>query len=73
MPLVKFPDGSEREFVDGVSLFEVAASISKSLAKNAVAARMDGDLRDLSVEVDRNCTVQIITKQEEASSCLVII
>ena len=43
-----FPDGSIREFAAGTTGLEVAESISKSLAKKAVAIAIDGALRDLS-------------------------
>ena len=66
MPLVKFPDGSEKEFNDGVSLYEISKSISNSLTKNAVAARVNGSLKDLSVQIDKDCSVQIVTKHEDA-------
>ena len=66
MPLVKFPDGSEKEFKDGISLYEISKSISNSLAKNAVAAKVNGNLKDLSVQIDKDCSVQIVTKDEEA-------
>ena len=66
MPLVKFPDGSEKEFNEGVSLYEISKSISNSLTKNAVAARVNGSLKDLSVRIDKDCSVQIVTKHEDA-------
>ena len=66
MPVVKFPDGSEKEFNDGVSLYEISKSISNSLTNNAVAARVNGSLKDLSVQIDKDCSVQIVTKHEDA-------
>ncbi len=43
-----FPDGSVRSYAAGTTGREVAESISKSLAKKAVAIAIDGGLRDLS-------------------------
>ena len=43
-----FPDGSSRDFKPGVTGRDVAESISKSLAKKAVAMSLDGALKDLA-------------------------
>ena len=43
-----FPDGSIREYAAGTTGAQVAESISKSLAKKAVAIALDGTVRDLS-------------------------
>ncbi|MBC8108007.1 MAG: threonine--tRNA ligase [Anaerolineae bacterium] len=48
MTSIKLPDGSVREMPDNVTGMEVAASIGKGLAKAAVAARVDGNIVDLS-------------------------
>jgi threonyl-tRNA synthetase len=45
---VTFPDGASREFESGITAAQVAASISKSLEKKAVAAVINGELSDLS-------------------------
>lgn len=58
---VTLPDGSMREFEDGASPFDVAASISNSLAKKAIAARVDGELRDLTRPLDGDAKVEIVT------------
>lgn len=58
---VTLPDGSKREFEDGASPFDVAASISNSLAKKAIAARVDGELRDLTRPLDGDAKVEIVT------------
>jgi threonyl-tRNA synthetase len=52
-----FPDGAARQFPAGISGAEVAASISKSLAKKAVAMTLDGDLRDLADPIDADATI----------------
>jgi threonyl-tRNA synthetase len=43
-----FPDGSKRSFQKGLTGAELAAGISKSLAKKAVAISLDGRLADLA-------------------------
>ncbi|MCG8558408.1 MAG: TGS domain-containing protein, partial [Hyphomicrobiales bacterium] len=47
MVSLSFPDGSVRDYEDGISGRDLAASISKSLSKAAVAIKLDGDLKDL--------------------------
>lgn len=58
---ISLPDGAVREFEKGVSGFEIAKSISISLAKVALAIRVDGQLRDLSRTVDADAKIEIIT------------
>ncbi|WP_394689649.1 threonine--tRNA ligase [Hoeflea sp.] len=58
-----FPDGSKREYPAGTTGREVAVSISKSLAKKAVAIALDGELTDLSDPV-RNGALEIITRTD---------
>ena len=46
MPVITFPDGSERSFDDAVTVADVAADIGPGLAKAAVAGRVGGLLVD---------------------------
>ena len=64
MITITFPDGSGREFESGVSGAEIAASISKSLAKKAVAMTVDGELADLSDRIGRDAAVRIVTRTD---------
>jgi threonyl-tRNA synthetase len=50
---LKFPDGQSRQFDDGVTGADVAASISPSLAKKALLVRLDGQLLDLARPLER--------------------
>ncbi|MEL6244423.1 MAG: threonine--tRNA ligase [Pseudomonadota bacterium] len=61
---VTLPDGSVREYDDGASPLDVAESISKSLAKKAVAAKVDGELRDLKRPLDGDAEVAIVTDKD---------
>jgi hypothetical protein len=58
-----FPDGSVKKFDAGTSGRDVAESISKSLAKKAVAVAIDGDLRDLADPVSDGA-VEIVTRDD---------
>jgi len=64
MATLTFPDGSSREFDDGASGADVAASISKSLAKKAVAMKLDGELKDLSDPVPDGAAIEIVTRDQ---------
>jgi len=59
-----FPDGSKRSFKKGLTGSELAAGISKSLAKKAVAISLDGKLADLADPIETDARVQIITRTD---------
>jgi len=63
---ITLPDGSVREFDGPVSGEALAESISKSLAKAAVAVRVDGKLQDVYLPIEQDATVEIITRDSEA-------
>jgi threonyl-tRNA synthetase len=58
-----FPDGSHREFPDGASGRDVAASISKSLEKKALLVKLDGVLLDLARPLPRGGRIEIVTRE----------
>jgi threonyl-tRNA synthetase len=58
-----FPDGSERAYDAGTTGRAVAESISKSLAKKAVAIALDGELRDLADPV-ADGAIEIVTRDD---------
>jgi len=59
-----FPDGNRREYPAGTTGFQVAESISKSLARKAVAAALDGQLRDLAAPISRGGAIGIVTRDD---------
>jgi threonyl-tRNA synthetase len=59
-----FPDGAKRSFARGITGKALAESISKSLAKKAVAMRIDGRLADLADPIDKDAAVQIVTRTD---------
>ncbi|MGC6498945.1 MAG: threonine--tRNA ligase [Henriciella sp.] len=61
---VTLPDGSRREFEVGATPLDVALSISGSLAKKALAARVDGELRDLTRPLEGDAAVEIVTAKD---------
>ena len=64
MVALTFPDGARREFPNGVTGTEIAVSISKSLAKKAVAMALDGRLTDLADPVERDAGIEIVTRED---------
>ncbi len=69
--IVTLPDGAERPFPGPVTGAEIALSISKSLAKEALAIRIDGQLRDLSFLVTTNARVSLVTRSDEEALDLI--
>jgi threonyl-tRNA synthetase len=61
---LKFPDGAVREYPDNASAFDVAESISKSLAKKALAAKVGGKLYDLKRPITGDTSLAILTRDD---------
>ena len=58
------PDGSVRPFAHGATGADLAAAISRSLARQAVAVRVDGALCDLSEPLTEDAAVEIVTRAD---------
>jgi threonyl-tRNA synthetase len=65
MPNITLPDGSVRQFESVTSGAEIAASIGASLARDAVAVRVDGALIDLSRDIETDAAVEIVTRDSD--------
>ncbi len=59
-----FPDGAVREFDNGTSGHDIASGISKSLAKKAVAIKLDGVLSDLSEPLEQSGKFEIVMRDD---------
>jgi len=59
---LKFPDGQDRPFEDGVTGRDVAGSISKSLEKKALLVKLDGELLDLARPIEHGGKIEIVTR-----------
>jgi threonyl-tRNA synthetase len=57
---VSFPDGSKREYPDGSTPLSIAESISKSLAKRSVIAKVDGQLYDLKRPLEGDARLELL-------------
>ncbi len=60
---VSLPDGSVKELEQGANILGLAASIGAGLAKAAIAARMDGELVDLTALLHDGAKVEIVTEK----------
>ena len=60
MVAITLPDGSVRSFDGPVTGTDIAESISKSLAKKAIAMKVDGALADLFAPVDQLCVAPVV-------------
>jgi threonyl-tRNA synthetase len=65
---ITFPDASIKNFARGISGAEIAKSISISLAKVALAIKVNGELRDLSRALEEDCCIEIITPKSGADA-----
>lgn len=71
MVAITLPDGSVRQFDGAVTGTDIAEGISKSLAKKAIAVRIDGVLSDLFQKIDRDSKIEIVTRDDAAALDLI--
>ena len=65
---IALPDGSVREVARGSTPADIAAAIGLGLAKAAIAARVDGELRDITRPFEGDATLALITAKDEADA-----
>ncbi len=65
MVAITLPDGSVRKYDGSVSGAQVAADIGPGLAKAALAVRINGEMKDLSLELTEDCDMSIVTTKDE--------
>lgn len=58
---ITLKDGSKKEIYEPITVLDFAKSISEGLARNATCAEVDGEIVDLRHVIDKNCTVNILT------------
>ncbi|MGD0571601.1 MAG: threonine--tRNA ligase [Sedimentisphaerales bacterium] len=64
MARIKLPDGAIIEANDGITGKQVAEKIGAGLAKAAIAAKVNGNLVDLSAPINGDASIQIITSKD---------
>ena len=65
MPNIQLPDGSERAFEGTVTGHEIAGSIGQSLQRDAVAVRVNGELWDLTRDIEDDAAIEIVTRDSD--------
>ena len=63
MPQITLPDGSVRRYDGAVRGAVIAENIGKRLLRDAVAVRVNGELYDLTREIDEDASVEIVTRE----------
>ena len=58
---VTLPDGSVRSFPEGATAMDVARNISEGLARNVLAAKVNGEVRDAGRPLPGDCTLSLLT------------
>src|SRR5436305_27670 len=65
---ITLPDGSVREVAPGTTPADIAAAIGSGLAKAAIAARVDGELRDIMRPFEGDAALALVTAKDEADA-----
>ena len=68
MVKITFPDESVQEFKDGITPAEIAKGISEGLYRKAIAAEINGELKDLNNPIVQDSTIKLITLDDEIAS-----
>ena len=61
---ITLPDGNKINFPKKVTGLEIAEKISKSLSKQALIMSVDGELKDLYYQIDKDCSVKFFTSKD---------
>ncbi len=62
---IMFPDGLRRKYPKGITALDVALSISEGLARNVLAAKVDGEVRDAFRPIENDVELQLLTWNDE--------
>ena len=65
MPNITLPDGSVKQFSAATNGAEIASSIGKSLARDAVAVRVNGELYDLTRDIASDVAIEVVTRNSD--------
>ena len=58
---ITLPDNSIKKVLKGVTAYQVAKSIGEGLARSVLIAKIDGELKDLDVEINNDCELELMT------------
>ena len=63
--IITFPDGNKKEVDKGINGLELASQISKSLAKESVAIKINNEIKDISLPINGDASVAILKRDSE--------
>ncbi len=63
--IITFPDGNKKEVDKGINGLELASQISKSLAKESVAIKINNEIKDICLPINGNASVAILKRDSE--------
>ena len=63
--IITFPDGNKKEVNKGINGLELASQISKSLAKESVAIKINNKIKDISLPINGDASVAILKRDSE--------
>ncbi len=63
--IITFPDGSKREFENGMSALDIAGAISNGLKKATLCCEIDGERADAFRPIEKDCTLKLLTWEDE--------
>jgi len=63
--IITFPDGNKKEVDKGINGLELASQISKSLAKESVAIKINNNIKDISLPINSDASVAILKRDSE--------
>lgn len=64
--IITLKDGSSKEYANAMSIIDIATDISEGLARVACAGEVDGEVKDLRTVIDKDCTLNILTFNDDA-------
>ena len=62
---ITFPNGSTKQFEKGISAYNIAESISPRLAEEALAVKVNGNIKDIHSKVEQDAAIQFLTFKDE--------
>ena len=62
--IITFPDGSQREYQNGSTALDIAASISPRLAKATLGCAIDGERADAFRPIEQDCSLKLLTFED---------
>jgi threonyl-tRNA synthetase len=65
MMQITFPDGAVRPYESGSSAFQIAQQISEGLARNVLAAKVNGKVQDANLPIENDATLQLLTWNDD--------